>query len=198
MPDVPASSPPHYRKPGWFTVNVFNRLVGWLTRRGVSLWGSRLLEVRGRTSGQPRRTPVNLLTHEGRRYLVSPRGEGQWVRNVRAAGGRLATIVGRRREEWVGRELSGADKVPVLRAYLRRWKAEVGVFFEGASADSSDDELAAIAPRHPVFVLEPAAAAPPATSTGATDTGPGATDTGPGATDTDTGPAGTDEAEPGA
>jgi hypothetical protein len=113
------------------------------------------------------------------------------VRNVRAADGRLATIVGRRREEWVGRELSGADKVPVLRAYLRRWKAEVGVFFEGASADSSDDELAAIAPRHPVFVLEPAAAAPPATSTGATDTGPGAADT-------DTGPAGTDEAEPGA
>ena len=44
----------------------------------------------------------------------------------------------------------------MLRAYLRRWKAEVGVFFDGTSADSSDDELAAIAPRHPVFVLEPA------------------------------------------
>jgi hypothetical protein len=44
----------------------------------------------------------------------------------------------------------------VLRAYLKRWKAEVGVFFDGASADSSDEELAAISPKHPVFRLEPA------------------------------------------
>jgi hypothetical protein len=78
------------------------------------------------------------------------------VRNVRAADGRLATLVGSRREEWVAHELVDADKVPVLRAYLKRWKAEVGVFFGGVSADSSDEELAAIAPRHPVFRLEPA------------------------------------------
>jgi deazaflavin-dependent oxidoreductase (nitroreductase family) len=146
----------HYRAPGWFTRNVLNRSVAFLTRRGISVWGSRVLEVRGRTTGEPRRTPVNLLTHEGRRYLVSPRGEGQWVRNARAAGGRVATLIGPRREEWVAHELSDDDKVPVLRAYLRRWKAEVGVFFGGVSADSTDDELAAIAGRHPVFVLEPA------------------------------------------
>ncbi|HEX6568345.1 MAG TPA: nitroreductase/quinone reductase family protein, partial [Acidimicrobiales bacterium] len=150
-------TPAHYRRPGWFTQHVFNPFVAILTRCGVSIWGSRVLEVRGRTTGEPRRTPVNLLTLDGRRYLVSPRGEGQWVRNVRAAGGRLATIVGRRREEWIAHELADSDKVPVLRAYLRRWKAEVGVFFDGTSADSTDDELAAIAPRHPVFVLEPAA-----------------------------------------
>jgi deazaflavin-dependent oxidoreductase (nitroreductase family) len=148
-------TPAHYRQPGWFTNHVFNPTVAFLTRRGVSIWGSRVLEVRGRTSGEPRRTPVNLLTLDDRRYLVSPRGEGQWVRNVRAADGRLATLVGRHREEWVADELADADKVPVLRAYLRRWKAEVGVFFDGASADSSDDELAAIAHRHPVFSLEP-------------------------------------------
>jgi deazaflavin-dependent oxidoreductase (nitroreductase family) len=146
---------PHYRKPGWFTHHVFNPTVAFLTRRGLSVWGSRVLEVRGRTSGEPRRTPVNLLTLDGRQYLVSPRGEGQWVRNVRAADGRLATLLGKRREEWTAHELGDADKVPVLRAYLRRWKAEVGVFFDGTSADSSDDELAAIAPRHPVFALEP-------------------------------------------
>lgn len=151
---------PHYRKPGHFTTRVFNPLVAFLTRRGLSIWGSRVLEVRGRKTGELRRTPVNLLTLDGQQYLVSPRGEGQWVRNVRAAGGRLATVVGRRREEWVARELADADKVPVLRAYLRRWKAEVGVFFDGTSADSTDDELAAIAPRHPVFALEPAG--PPA------------------------------------
>ena len=152
-----ASTPTHYRKPGWFTKNVFNRFVGFLTRRGISVWGSRVLEVRGRTSGEPRRNPVNLLTLDHQQYLVSPRGEGQWVRNVRAAGGRLATLVGSRREEWVAHELvDDADKVPVLRSYLKRWKLEVGVFFDGVSADSSDEELAAIAPRHPVFRLEPA------------------------------------------
>ena len=145
---------PHYRKPGWITNKLFNPAVAFLTRRGISVWGSRVLEVRGRTSGELRRTPVNLLTLDDRHYLVSPRGEGQWVRNARAAQGRVATLVGRRREEWVAHELEGADKIPVLRAYLARWKAEVGVFFDGAAADSTDDELAAIAPRHPVFALE--------------------------------------------
>ena len=151
---MPESTPTHYRQPGWFTNHVFNPTVAFLTRRGISIWGSRVLEVRGRKTGEPRRTPVNLLTFDDRPYLVSPRGEGQWVRNLRAADGRLATMVGRRREEWVATELADADKVPVLRAYLRRWKAEVGVFFDGTSADSTDDELAAIAPRHPVFALE--------------------------------------------
>jgi deazaflavin-dependent oxidoreductase (nitroreductase family) len=149
-----ADTPTHYREPGWFTRNMFNPLIAFLTRRGVSVWGSRVLEVTGRTTGQPRRVPVNLLTHEGRQYLVAPRGETQWVRNVRAGDGRVATIVGSRREEWTARELPDAEKVPVLRAYLKRWKAEVGVFFDGTSADSSDEELAAIGPRHPVFALE--------------------------------------------
>ncbi|HET6951460.1 MAG TPA: nitroreductase family deazaflavin-dependent oxidoreductase [Acidimicrobiales bacterium] len=152
MADTPAA---HYRKPDWFTRHVLNPTVAFLTRRGVSVWGSRVLEVRGRTTGEPRRVPVNLLEVDGRRYLVSPRGEGQWVRNVRAAG-RLATLVGKRREEWVAHEVPDADKVPLLRAYLRRWKFEVGMFFDGTSADSTDDEIAAIAPRHPVFRLEPA------------------------------------------
>ena len=151
-PDEPTT--PHYRQPGWFTNHVFNPVVRFLTRRGISIWGSRVLEVRGRTSGEPRRTPVNLLTFEDEQYLVSPRGETQWVRNARAAGGRVATIVGSTREEWVAHELPDAEKVPVLRAYLKRWKAEVGVFFDGTSADSTDEELAAIAPRHPAFVLE--------------------------------------------
>ncbi len=151
----PAASPAptHYQAPGWFTRNVFNRLVAFLTRHGVSVLGSRVLEVRGRTSGEPRRTPVNLLELDDRHYLVSPRGEGQWVRNVRAADGRLATLVGKRREEWRARELAGDETVPVLRAYLKRWKAEVGVFFDGTSAASTDAELLAIAPRHPVFEL---------------------------------------------
>lgn len=149
----------HYREPNWFTRNVFNRLVAGLTRAGVSVAGSRVLEVRGRKSGEPRRVPVNLLTYQGRSYLVSPRGETEWVRNVRAAGGRLALIQGRRREELVGEELADSAKPALLREYLRRWKFEVGIFFDGTDADSSDEDLAAIAPKHPVFRLEPAGGA---------------------------------------
>jgi deazaflavin-dependent oxidoreductase (nitroreductase family) len=147
------SATTHYQEPGWFTRNVFNRLVAALTRRGFSIWGSRVLEVVGRTSGEPRRTPVNLLTWEGQEYLVSPRGEGQWVRNVRAADGRLHLLLGSHRTAYHATELADEEKVQVLREYLRRWKAEVGVFFDGASASSSDEELAAIAPRHPAFRL---------------------------------------------
>ena len=140
----------HYKRPGWFTTNVFNRLVAALTRLGISVMGSRVLEVSGRTSGQPRRTPVNLLTFEGQRYLVAPRGNTQWVRNLRASGeGRL--LVGPRSEPFTATELSDDEKAPLLRAYLKRWKFEVGVFFEGVGPDSSDDELRRAAPRHPVF-----------------------------------------------
>jgi len=79
------------------------------------------------------------------------------VRNVRAADGRLDLLLGRTRQHWVATELTDDQKPPVLRAYLHRWKAEVGVFFEGVTADSTDDELVAAGPNHPVFALRPAA-----------------------------------------
>jgi F420H(2)-dependent quinone reductase len=144
----------HYRAPGWFTRNVFNRAVAFLTRLGVSVLGSRVLAVRGRSSGEWRTTPVNLLELDGRRYLVSPRGAGQWVRNLRVSGtGELR--LGSRAETFLGRELADDDKVPVLRAYLKRWKAEVGVFFDGTGPDSTDEQLRAIAPKHPAFEVLP-------------------------------------------
>jgi len=151
-----ASTSTHFKRPGWFTKNVFNQLVAGLTRLGLSVWGSRVLEVRGRTSGQWRRTPVNLLTLGGERYLVSPRGESQWVRNLRVSGeGRL--LLGRRSESFSAVEVKDDDKLPVLRAYLKRWKAEVGVFFEGVGPDSSEEELRGAAPKHPVFRLSSSA-----------------------------------------
>lgn len=143
----------HYRAPGWFTRNVFNRIVAGLTAAGLSVMGSRVLEVRGRKTGQLRRVPVNLLQHNGELYLVAPRGETEWVRNVRADGGRLSLVLGRRRQEMVAAEIEDENKVPILRDYLRRWKAEVGVFFDGVGPDSSDSEIAGIAGRHPVFQL---------------------------------------------
>jgi deazaflavin-dependent oxidoreductase (nitroreductase family) len=144
----------HYRAPGWFTRNVFNRLVAFLTRHGLSILGSRVLAVKGRTSGTWRTTPVNLLEFDGRRYLVSPRGEGQWVRNLRVAGtGELR--LGSRVEEFRGRELGADEKVPVLRAYLKRWKAEVGIFFDGVGPDSTDQQLRDIADKHPAFEVLP-------------------------------------------
>jgi deazaflavin-dependent oxidoreductase (nitroreductase family) len=140
------------KRPGWFTSHVFNPAVAGLTRLGISLFGSRVLEVKGRSSGVPRRTPVNLLGLKGDRYLVAPRGDTQWVRNLRAAGeGRL--LVGSRSERFDAVELSDEEKPPVLRAYLKRWKFEVGVFFDGVGPDSTDEELRAAAPKHPVFRL---------------------------------------------
>ena len=143
----------HYREPGHLTRRVMNPFVLLMMRLGVSVWGSRILEVRGRQSGVARRTPVNLLEIDGRQYLVSPRGEGQWVRNVRADGGRLALLLGRRRDERIAQEVPDSEKPPILRAYLRKWKMEVGVFFDGVTADSEENDVRRIAPDHPVFLL---------------------------------------------
>jgi deazaflavin-dependent oxidoreductase (nitroreductase family) len=131
---------------------IFNSVVATLTRLGVSVWGSRVLRVRGRKTGEWRSTPVNLLTIDGVRYLVAPRGITQWVRNLRAIGtGELA--VGRRVEPFRATELADADKPAVLRAYLKRWKFEVGVFFDGVDAKASDEKLREIAPGYPIFEI---------------------------------------------
>jgi deazaflavin-dependent oxidoreductase (nitroreductase family) len=140
----------HYRAPSWFDRKLMNPLIAAATRLGLSAWGSRILEVRGRTSGEPRRNPVNPLDFDGGRYLVAPRGHTQWVRNLRAAGeGQL--LLGSRREHFTAVELPDDEKEPILRAYLRRWRWEVGQFFQGVGPDSPAEDLQRIAPDHPVF-----------------------------------------------
>ena len=142
-----------FQEPGWFTKNVFNRMVAAATRVGISVAGSRVLEVKGRKSGEWRRTPVNLLELEGDRYLVAPRGNTQWVRNMRAAGGgRL--VLGRKVEDFKAAEVPLDQRPALLRAYLKKWKWEVGAFFGGVGPDSSDAELLKIAPDHPAFRIE--------------------------------------------
>jgi deazaflavin-dependent oxidoreductase (nitroreductase family) len=143
---------PRFQEPGWFTRNVVNPILNLAMRLGLSLAGSRILEVRGRKSGEWRRTPVNLLVFEGDRYLVAPRGETQWVRNIRVSGGgRL--LLGRRTEEFRATELPDVQRPALLRAYLKKWKWEVGQFFGGVGPEASDEELRRIAPEHPVFKI---------------------------------------------
>jgi hypothetical protein len=148
----------HYQQPGFLTRHVMNPMVAFMTRRGVSLAGSSVLGVPGRTSGEMRTTPVNPLTVDDAagvptRYLLAARGHTQWVRNLRVSGWAELTV-GRRTERVTAREITDpAEIVPILRAYLKVWAWEVGAFFQGVGADSSDEELAAIAPQHPVFVI---------------------------------------------
>jgi hypothetical protein len=147
---VPAG---HYRRPDWFTRNVMNRCLNSLMRLGISVWGARVLEHRGRRSGQLHHTPVNLLAIGSDEFLVAARGQTEWVRNVRAAEGHLVLILGRRRQIRQAEEIPAAESIDILRTYLRRWKFEVGMFFDGVGPDSTDAEFAAIADQHPVFIL---------------------------------------------
>src|SRR5258708_38787368 len=84
------------RVPAW--VPFFNPIARRLLAAGVPLGPDVLLTVRGRTSGLPRSTPVAICAHAGRRGLISPFGETDWVRNLRAAG-RATLTSGQRKEE---------------------------------------------------------------------------------------------------
>ncbi|MFI1016925.1 nitroreductase family deazaflavin-dependent oxidoreductase [Streptomyces sp. NPDC020965] len=144
-----AVSTTHYIRPSRFD-SILNSVVGRLARHGVSLLGTAELSVRGRTSGEWRSIPVNPLPYEGGPYLVSARGHSQWVRNLRAAGGGQLKL-GRKVQRFTAVELTDDEKPALLREYLERWGWEVGRFFEGVNARSTDAELLAAAPRHPVF-----------------------------------------------
>jgi len=139
---------------GGRSMRVMNKTVGALAKAGISLLGTRLLSVRGRKSGEWRSTPVNLLTVDGRQYLVAPRGHTQWVRNLRVnPEGQLR--VGRRVETFRAVELPDADKPRILRAYLKKWAWEVGAFFgDDVRADSPQERLLHVAPGFPVFRIE--------------------------------------------
>ena len=141
-----------YVKPKSAT-NFFNDTVGRLTRMGISVYGSRVLAVKGRKSGEWRTTPVNPLRVDGTRYLVAPRGNTQWVRNLRVVGtGELR--IGRKAEPFSATEVADDDKPAILRAYLKRWKFEVGVFFDGVDAKAPESKLREIAPGYPIFRIE--------------------------------------------
>lgn len=133
---------------------MLNAVIKRMSRMGISAFGAKELVVIGRKSGQPRSTPVNPLEVGGRRYLVAPRGQTQWVRNVRHNPA-VTLRSGRSEASYTAHEVHGTDAVPVMRHYLKRWAWEVGAFFpEGVTAKSTDAEIEAIIPAHPVFRLE--------------------------------------------
>jgi deazaflavin-dependent oxidoreductase (nitroreductase family) len=132
-----------------------NAVIRGLADLGISIAGTRALRVRGRKSGKTRAVVINLLTVDGVDYLVSPRGNTQWARNVRAAG--VVEVGPRwRRRRAVVTEVADAAKPELLRRYLARWYWQVKDYVGGLTPDSTDEQLLAGAPAIPVFVLEPA------------------------------------------
>jgi len=132
---------------------LFNRAFGSLVSLGLGFKHTYLLEVYGRKSGKLYSTPVDLLTDRGRQYLVAPRGYTQWVRNAEVAS-EVRLRKGRQVQEFQLRALSEAERPPILKAYLERFRREVQRFFP-VPAGSPVDAFAAIAPRYPTFELLP-------------------------------------------
>lgn len=134
------------------TARVGNALIRWLAEMGISIAGTTALQVRGRKSGKAHDVVVNVLSVDGIDYLVSPRGNTQWVRNVRAAG--VVDIGPRwRRRRLRATEVADATKPDLLRRYLDKWYWEVKGHVAGLTPDSGDDELRSAAPSIPVFAL---------------------------------------------
>ena len=129
-----------------------NGVFRWLAEAGISVAGTRALRVRGRTTGKLRGVVVNLMTVDGRDYVVSPRGNTQWVRNARAAG---EVEMGPR---WRGRtvrisEVADDAKLDLLKRYLDRWYWEVKGHVGGLTPQSTDEQIRAVAPSIPIVEL---------------------------------------------
>jgi len=129
-----------------------NKVIRWLAEAGVSIAGTRALRVRGRKTGKLRGVVINLLSVDGRDYVVSPRGNTQWARNARAAGSVETGPRWRSREVRIA-EVADDAKPQLLRRYLDRWYWEVKGHVGGLTPESTDDEMRAAAPSIPVFEL---------------------------------------------
>ncbi len=143
------------RQPPWFMAHLVDPLTILLVGRlGLDdHTGTRVLEVNGRSSGLWRAKPVKLLELEGHKYLVAMYGETGWVKNLRAQGsGRIR--LGSRVTDFRAVELDGTEKLPVLRAYMKRYWSLVAGMTTVTSPDAPDEEIVTAAPLHPVFRLE--------------------------------------------
>ncbi|MFZ1177544.1 MAG: nitroreductase/quinone reductase family protein [Mycobacterium sp.] len=128
--------PTRYEEPNR-AARAANATIRWLAEMGISIAGTRALRVRGRKSGKQRAVVINLLTVDGVDYLVSPRGNTQWARNVRAAG---VIELGPRWRRKTARvtEVGDPAKPELLRRYLARWYWQVKGYVAGLTPDSSE------------------------------------------------------------
>ncbi len=137
-----------YRRPTKVT-RMMNRFVSWLASRGMMPSKTVTLEVKGRRSGQTRSTVINWVEHEGERYFVSVRGDTEWMRNVRAAGGE-AVIRRRERQKVRLEEIPAEQRAPIIKTYLGENAMATRQHF-GVDPKAEIAEFEAIAERHPVF-----------------------------------------------
>jgi deazaflavin-dependent oxidoreductase (nitroreductase family) len=145
-----------YHKPSG-AVKLMNSIIGRLASLGLIPRGTVQLEVKGRRSGQTRSTAVTWVEHDGQRYLVAPRGNTEWVRNVKAAGGE-AVIKHRKTQRVRLEEIPVEQRAPIIKAYNKKLGAVTRREF-GIDGDASLEEHAKIADRHPVFRIVPASEA---------------------------------------
>ena len=143
---------PAFRAPS-AVEKVFNRIFGFLVGIGIGFSHNYLLQVRGRKTGRLYSTPVDLLQLDGKRFLVAPRGETQWVRNARAAG-EVSLKKGTSRKRYSLRPLSDAQKPEILKAYLDRFRKEVQGYFP-VPADSPVESFRELTANYPAFELLP-------------------------------------------
>lgn len=146
-----------YRAPArWY--RRLNKAGVLLTSLGLTPRGVVTLEVRGRTSGKVRRVPVLVTRHNSDDYLVALAGEAQWVRNVRAADGRV--VIRRRRARKAHlEEIPTDDRAEIIAAYLDAGRVRGGEdtrsyqarYYFGLSADPSIDEIDAVVEHYPIF-----------------------------------------------
>ena len=129
-----------YRKPGFFTRKVVQPLFAAL---GVTP----TLTVRGRSSGRPYRFPVLPLDFQGKRYVVAPRGNTQWARNLRASGEADLKLGGRARRVRA-MEIPSPQNTPMVEAYVRQYGSKYGGYVRKEFASMPDPA------HHPVFLLE--------------------------------------------
>lgn len=142
--------PRNFKEPNAIDRTI-NRAFGFLLKLGIGLSHNYLLEVRGRKTGRSYATPVNVLEHEGREYLVAPRGYTQWVRNAEASG-EVTLVRGARRARMKLSAVPDTAKAELLKSYLDRFKPTVQRYFPIA-AGSPAKAFEPLAALYPVFEL---------------------------------------------
>ena len=139
-----------FERPNAFE-RLLNRAIGALVRLGIGLPHMRVLEARGRKTGKLYALPVDLLTEQGKLFLVAPRGYTQWVRNAETSG-EVTLRRGKSVERYRLRALTDAEKPPILKAYLDRFRREVQRYFP-IPAGSPAEQFATLASRYPAYEL---------------------------------------------